>query len=104
MRSRPINGCSDATRPDDLIRCDIAQLFAFFAAQAGLRYERPVPLWDAVKLRRMFDHDWPGNVREQLNAAVRAVLGVVPPGAAPGAENERGALALSDPADLLSAA
>ena len=34
-----------------------------------------MPLWDAVKLRRMIDHDWPGNVREQLNAAVRAVLG-----------------------------
>lgn len=57
-------------------REDIPLLFAHFAEQAALQHGRPVPEFDAAKMRQLMTYDWPGNVRELRNVADRAVLGI----------------------------
>ncbi len=55
-------------------REDVPLLFQHFLVQAEARYGCAAPEVTASHLRRMLEHDWPGNVREVRNAADRFVL------------------------------
>jgi two-component system C4-dicarboxylate transport response regulator DctD len=55
---------------------DIAPLMAYYLAQAGERFKKPVPTWDESDLVRWHQYDWPGNVRELKAVAERFCLGV----------------------------
>ncbi|HEY4542716.1 MAG TPA: sigma-54 dependent transcriptional regulator [Noviherbaspirillum sp.] len=57
-------------------RDDIPLLLAHFVQGAALRYQRPVPRWNAIQMAQWQARDWPGNVRELRNFADRLVLGV----------------------------
>jgi two-component system C4-dicarboxylate transport response regulator DctD len=73
-------------------RDDIASLFLNLAAQAAVRYSKPMPEVPAQILAQLATQDWPGNVRELRNAADRFVLGLDPI-ATPQAEPVRTTLA-----------
>lgn len=74
-------------------RADIPLLFATFQAEAARRLQRPAPgLTDSVR-RRLFDHDWPGNMRELQHFAERVVLGFE---AAPGQTGDCDGESLAD--------
>jgi two-component system, NtrC family, C4-dicarboxylate transport response regulator DctD len=62
-------------------RDDIPLLLAHFVQGAAIRYQRPVPQWNAAQMLQWQARDWPGNVRELRNFADRLVLGVVEAGA-----------------------
>ena len=51
-------------------------LFQHFLLQAAARHERPVPEYDAARVRQLVGYHWPGNVRELRNVADRCVLGI----------------------------
>lgn len=54
---------------------DIAPLMAHFLDQASVRFKRaPAELGDTA-IAELYAHDWPGNIRELKNAALRFALG-----------------------------
>ena len=57
-------------------REDVPLLFQHFLLQAAARHERPVPEYDAARVRQLVGYHWPGNVRELRNVADRCVLGI----------------------------
>jgi two-component system C4-dicarboxylate transport response regulator DctD len=67
-------------------RDDIPLLLAHFAADAAVRYQRPLPVWSPQQMALWQAADWPGNVRELRNFAERLVLGIVGVGVAPQAQ------------------
>lgn len=58
-------------------REDIPLLLAHFLEGAALRFQRPVPVWNAAEIAQWQTREWPGNVRELRNFADRLVLGVI---------------------------
>ncbi|MES2950814.1 MAG: sigma-54 dependent transcriptional regulator [Pseudomonadota bacterium] len=57
-------------------RDDIPLLLAHFVQRAALRYQKPLPNWNAQEMAHWQQRDWPGNVRELRNFADQLVLGV----------------------------
>lgn len=57
-------------------RDDIPLLLADFVQRAAIRYQRPLPAWNAAQMAEWQIGAWPGNVRELRNFAERLVLGV----------------------------
>jgi transcriptional regulator with PAS, ATPase and Fis domain len=55
-------------------REDIPLLAAHFLTRSAKRHGRPVPTLSPEAMALLFDHHWPGNVREMENAIERAVL------------------------------
>ncbi|MEO7106712.1 MAG: sigma-54 dependent transcriptional regulator, partial [Rhodoferax sp.] len=62
-------------------REDIPLLLAHFVQRAALRYQKPVPAWNAQEMAQWQQREWPGNVRELRNFADQLVLGVADMGA-----------------------
>lgn len=62
-------------------RDDIAALFIELLARAARRLKRPAPTLTRAVKRHLYDHHWPGNIRELGHFADRVVLGIdTPPG------------------------
>ncbi|MEJ2117637.1 MAG: sigma-54 dependent transcriptional regulator, partial [Alphaproteobacteria bacterium] len=57
-------------------REDIPLLFCHFLEQAAIRYKKPMTEVDIKTLTSLLSHNWPGNVREVQNAAMRYCLGL----------------------------
>lgn len=57
-------------------REDIATLFLALLAHAATRLKRPAPTLTKSVKARLFEHGWPGNIRELSHYADRVVLGM----------------------------
>jgi len=55
-------------------RSDITQLIAHFNQQLARHHRRPAPHYAADALRRLQQHDWPGNLRELRNLCERLLV------------------------------
>jgi DNA-binding NtrC family response regulator len=55
-------------------RDDIPALVEQFISEFAARYGRRVQGFDSVSMRRLYDADWPGNVRQLRNAVERCVI------------------------------
>jgi two-component system C4-dicarboxylate transport response regulator DctD len=55
---------------------DIPTLYTHFIHKAAKRLKRRPPELSSIRLHKLMQHSWPGNIRELQNAAERAVLGL----------------------------
>ncbi len=55
-------------------REDIPALIEHFVEMFAKRYERNIQGFDNVSMRRLYDADWPGNIRELKNTIERCVI------------------------------
>ncbi len=53
---------------------DLPELVAFMLERAARELNRPQPRLDVSALRKLYDYDWPGNIRQLQNVVTRALV------------------------------